>query len=348
MFCEKCGSQLQDDEKFCPYCGTPVEPDEYYGQEETQAGTYEQEYQQQNDQGQNIYEQDYPEQDGYSEYGQGGYEDHSTSQYEYQQDYDSTDGMGYGYPGGYQDDYQDPGYYEEEPEVETRKPVGIKKKKNAKQDRDLEEEWAKEEKKDKITFVILGVVIVALIVVIFFVVRSLISNDSDKDTVDDNQQIQTDVTVAPDTPEPTNTPTPTEETPTPTEEAETPTPTAEATPTIKVTPQAVTPAPTVTPSAGQSATASDDYIIADSSTRYLSESDLSSLTEWEIRIARNEIFARHGRKFTTQELQDYFDGKDWYKGTVAADKFDTDVLNAIEKANLQLIVEYEKKHNLNQ
>ena len=104
----------------------------------------------------------------------------------------------------------------------------------------------------------------------------------------------------------------------------------------------------MTPVPGQTADTGNDYIIADSSARYLTNADLKSLSQWEIRVARNEIYARHGRKFTTKELQDYFDSKDWYSGTIAADKFNTDVLNTVEKANLQFIVEYEKDHNLNQ
>lgn len=321
MFCEKCGSQLENGEKFCPYCGNPVEPVDQmdsYAPEEPQVNNYQPEYQQ--DDYQNDYSDDY--QDDYSD--------------------------------SYQDDYQPQNSYRAEKKVEKRKPVGVKKKKASQRDRDLEEEWAKEEKKDKITFIILGVVIVALVVVIFFVVRSLIGSDS-KDKPHEDQQIQADVTVAPDTPEPTDTPKPTD-TPTPTS---TPTPTPEATeeptptPTVKATPQVVAPTPgtgttVVTPVPGQTADTGNDYIIADSSARYLTNADLKSLSQWEIRVARNEIYARHGRKFTTKELQDYFDSKDWYSGTIAADKFNTDVLNTVEKANLQFIVEYEKDHNLNQ
>ncbi|MCD8145014.1 MAG: BspA family leucine-rich repeat surface protein, partial [Oscillospiraceae bacterium] len=83
--------------------------------------------------------------------------------------------------------------------------------------------------------------------------------------------------------------------------------------------------------------AADDYILPTSSTAYLSESDLEGLTQEELRYARNEIYARHGRKFDDAELQAYFDAKSWYSGTVEAADFSEDMLNEYEKANLILI-----------
>ncbi len=81
-----------------------------------------------------------------------------------------------------------------------------------------------------------------------------------------------------------------------------------------------------------------DYLVPDADTRYYSESELSGLDKDQLRIARNEIYARHGRKFKDSELQEYFDGKDWYNGTIAPDDFDDDgELNKYEKANIDLI-----------
>lgn len=92
----------------------------------------------------------------------------------------------------------------------------------------------------------------------------------------------------------------------------------------------------------------DEFIISDSSTRYLTNADLVVLSEWEIRIARNEIFARHGRVFKSKDLAEYFREKKWYKGTVAPELFDDSMLNAIELENLKFITNYEKSHGLNQ
>ncbi len=86
-----------------------------------------------------------------------------------------------------------------------------------------------------------------------------------------------------------------------------------------------------------------DYIIPDSSDRLLNELDLMGLSDEELRIARNEIAARHGRKFSDKTLQDYFESKSWYEGTVEADDFVRDVrLSEIELENMDFIKEHEE------
>ncbi|MGN1022921.1 MAG: YARHG domain-containing protein, partial [Lachnospiraceae bacterium] len=50
-----------------------------------------------------------------------------------------------------------------------------------------------------------------------------------------------------------------------------------------------------------------------------------------------EIYARHGRKFKSKELQNYFNSKDWYEGTVDSDKFDESVLSSTEKKNASFL-----------
>ena len=97
------------------------------------------------------------------------------------------------------------------------------------------------------------------------------------------------------------------------------------------------PTPTPTPE-------SEAYLLPTSSTEYLSESDISSLTWEQLCLARNEIFARHGRMFNTPQIRAYFESKDWYNPTIAADRFDNNSLSAVEKANVQLISQYENSH----
>jgi hypothetical protein len=98
-----------------------------------------------------------------------------------------------------------------------------------------------------------------------------------------------------------------------------------------------------TPVTGTTPVASGDYIIPDSSTRLLTTADVEKLNVNELRIARNEIYARHGRKFQDADLQKYFESKSWYKGTIEAKDFDDNSLTDIEKKNRDLIQEYEKK-----
>ncbi len=85
-----------------------------------------------------------------------------------------------------------------------------------------------------------------------------------------------------------------------------------------------------------------DYIFEQSSSEYLSRSDLEGLTEQELSYARNEIYARHGRRFQDAGLQSYFDSKEWYSGTIDPEDFTESMLNEYEKANTELILEYEK------
>lgn len=51
-----------------------------------------------------------------------------------------------------------------------------------------------------------------------------------------------------------------------------------------------------------------DYMVfQDSDTRILDWSDIFKLSNEDIRIAKNEIYARHGRRFSDTKLQTYFD-----------------------------------------
>lgn len=75
----------------------------------------------------------------------------------------------------------------------------------------------------------------------------------------------------------------------------------------------------------------------------LTESDLVGLTKEECRIARNEIYARHGRMFSDPDLQNYFNSVSWYDGYLTADEFDESVLSQTEKDNLNTIAAYESK-----
>ena len=83
------------------------------------------------------------------------------------------------------------------------------------------------------------------------------------------------------------------------------------------------------------------WIFPDSNTVLLTNSDLEGLSAEECKIARNEIYARHGRKFNDTFLQSYFDSCEWYQGTVEADSFNEPELNETELANRNLIAAYE-------
>lgn len=86
-----------------------------------------------------------------------------------------------------------------------------------------------------------------------------------------------------------------------------------------------------------------EYILEYSDSKYLTEDDLEGMTKEECRLARNELYARHGRKFDDEGLQNYFNSCSWYHGTIDASDFSESMLSDIEIANRDLIVEYEKE-----
>jgi len=91
----------------------------------------------------------------------------------------------------------------------------------------------------------------------------------------------------------------------------------------------------------------NDFIIYDSDFRYLTVADLRMLTKEQLRLARNEIYARRGRFFLDQGLQSYFNSKPWYNPTIRPDNFKESIFNDYEKANAYFIKDYENLHGFN-
>ncbi len=71
----------------------------------------------------------------------------------------------------------------------------------------------------------------------------------------------------------------------------------------------------------------------------ITEEYLNTLSEAEIALIRNEIYARHGYEFSNESFATYFSGKSWYEPNP---NFSEDLLNDIEMKNKSIIVEYEK------
>lgn len=86
-----------------------------------------------------------------------------------------------------------------------------------------------------------------------------------------------------------------------------------------------------------------EFVFPEDNVFPIDSSDLEGKTAVECKIARNEIYARHGRRFNDEQLQGYFDICSWYEGTVAPEAFSEAMLNEVEKSNLQVISEYESK-----
>ena len=72
----------------------------------------------------------------------------------------------------------------------------------------------------------------------------------------------------------------------------------------------------------------------------LTEDKLAGLSLLELRILREEFYARHGKKFDAPGIRDYFNWRDWYKPA----KYQKSVkLNTIEQANVDLLAAYESR-----
>ncbi len=105
-----------------------------------------------------------------------------------------------------------------------------------------------------------------------------------------------------------------------------------------------TPAPTQTPTISYES--SGDYIFPDSSTSYLTRSQIVALSGYDMYLARNEIYARHGRIFRNEDLKQYFGGKSWYIPSYQPDEFDAvqeTIFNTYEKENIKLIKSIEEE-----
>ena len=85
----------------------------------------------------------------------------------------------------------------------------------------------------------------------------------------------------------------------------------------------------------------EDYILSESASRRLTLSDIKDLDRETLNLALNEIFARHGRKFSDPDINAYFRSKSWYSGTIASKDFDMSILNQYETYNVNLISNYQ-------
>ena len=85
------------------------------------------------------------------------------------------------------------------------------------------------------------------------------------------------------------------------------------------------------------------YILPESSERLLTFDDIQGLSAKQLMLARNEIYARHGRIFQDDEVRTYFESQPWYHGIISPEDFSEALLSEIEKENIKLIQDYESQ-----
>lgn len=97
----------------------------------------------------------------------------------------------------------------------------------------------------------------------------------------------------------------------------------------------------------------DEWILPKSACMVYSQEEIDNMPVQVVCYARNEIYARHGRMFQSQELQEYFDLRSWYSGCLSPSEWSDDLLSEVERTNVERLLEREerlgeKKYQLDQ
>ncbi|MCI8468733.1 MAG: YARHG domain-containing protein [Eggerthellaceae bacterium] len=88
-----------------------------------------------------------------------------------------------------------------------------------------------------------------------------------------------------------------------------------------------------------------DFVLPQSDTRLYDRSELEGLSTWDLCVAHNEIYARHGRGFKTPELQAHFSSCPWYVELYSPEEYDAmpSPLSDIEQHNVDLLIELRRE-----
>jgi serine/threonine protein kinase, bacterial len=82
------------------------------------------------------------------------------------------------------------------------------------------------------------------------------------------------------------------------------------------------------------------------SQRLVTDADLDGKDGFELDIMRNSIFASHGRRFDTPEIQDYFNNQPWYRPIYSPKAFPPKLLSKFEQQNVEYISKYQDRYGL--
>jgi hypothetical protein len=85
------------------------------------------------------------------------------------------------------------------------------------------------------------------------------------------------------------------------------------------------------------ATSSGQGLLPESAERMLTASDIAGMSDDDIQLAINTIYARHGYQFKDSELLQYFKGFDWYQPTETDMEKVNNSFSEIEKKNVDFL-----------
>ncbi len=80
--------------------------------------------------------------------------------------------------------------------------------------------------------------------------------------------------------------------------------------------------------------------------RLITSAELQGRSGWELTLMRNEIYARHGRRFKELKLQRHFESQSWYQPRYAPEEFPSSILSSTELKNAIMIREFQRIHGL--
>ena len=78
----------------------------------------------------------------------------------------------------------------------------------------------------------------------------------------------------------------------------------------------------------------DGQIFPDSSSQVIDAARIKALSDADLKYAINEIYARHGYIFKSEDLKNYYKQFSWYHESVPAGQFTTSMFNSTERANV--------------
>ena len=75
------------------------------------------------------------------------------------------------------------------------------------------------------------------------------------------------------------------------------------------------------------------------STRYATYADIQYMDRGQVRVLKNSIYARHGRRFKDASLRNYFNSQSWYRPT--RNEVPSREFNQYENYNINFLLKYE-------
>lgn len=90
-----------------------------------------------------------------------------------------------------------------------------------------------------------------------------------------------------------------------------------------------------------------EYVFPASDSANLTTSDLAGMSEWELTLGLNELYARHGYSFPkSTPIRNYFSSMPWYSPETADAGAVENEFNSHERKNRDLIVNYMNSHDM--